>query len=73
MYADVRVYFETGHQARMLWKWSCLPDVNVITTSHDVSDQSAVEDLIAHAQKIAPVGGAFHLAAVSLSLPADII
>ena len=58
----------TGYQARMLRKWKSLNNVNVMVTSHDVSDQSAADELIAYAQTLAPVGGVFHLAMVCLSL-----
>ena len=52
----------------MLRKWKSLNNVNVMVTSHDVSDQSAADELIAYAQTFAPVGGVFHLAMVCLSL-----
>ena len=51
----------------MLRRWQSLAGCNVTVTSRDVSDQSAALELIDHAQKMAPVGGVFHLAMVCLS------
>ena len=67
IYCDVTLYSEgvrTGYQKWMIDTWE-KKSVEVLVSKYDVADYGETESLLNQASSLAPIGGIFHLAAVS--------